>query len=90
MVENIDRVMETVAMEKKKMVWMGASSRRSVEEIYSSLGDVSEEEKLHRCADIYASCATHSSWQHLNEVLYYNNEMKAARKAKAFLQNKDG
>ena len=87
--ENIDKTMETVTMDKRKIVWMGAYyGWRFVEEIYNMMGDASEEEKLHHCADIYATCATQASWEQLNAVLYSNAEMEAAKKAKAFIQEK--
>lgn len=78
--------METVTVDKKKIVWMGVFDRRFVEEAESSMGNSSEEEILHYCADIYATCVCGASWENLNTVLYCNVELEAAKKAKAFLQ----
>ena len=57
----------------------------AVEEIYSSHS--SEEERLQYCAETY-SANPDSSWEELVESLYSHEEMAAAKKAKAFLQQK--
>ena len=57
----------------------------AVGEIYSSHS--SEEERLQYCAETY-SADPDSSWEELVDSLYYYNEMSAAKKAKAFLQQK--
>ena len=57
----------------------------AVEEIYSSHS--SEEERLQYCAETY-SAKPDTSWEELVEELYYNDEVAAAKKAKAFLQHK--
>ena len=59
-----------------------------VEEIYSSHSN--KKEKLHSCADTYATCKPDSSWEDLVQRLYYSGEMAAAKEAKAFLQQKGG
>ena len=62
--------------------------KEAVREIYSSHSI--EEEKLRSCADIYVTCTPNSSWENLVRNLYNNGEMAAAKKAKAFLQQKGG
>ena len=57
----------------------------AVEEIYSSHS--SEEKRLQYCAETY-SAKPDSSWEKLVKSLYYHKEMAAAKKAKAFLQEK--
>ena len=57
----------------------------AVEEIYSSHS--SEEERLQYCAKTY-SAKPDSSWEGLVKSLYYNYEMSAAKKTKAFVQQK--
>ena len=45
-----------------------------------------EKEKTNVLADVYINSRPDSSWQHLVETLYKNNEVAAAREAKSFLQ----
>ena len=86
-VENVTRAMEKVTVDNRRGVWEGIFNHRQlIEEIYSS--HVSEEEKLHSCADIYVNCAPSISWEELVEELYGCDEMAAAKEAKAFLQHK--
>ena len=54
-----------------------------VEEIYQKYS--TEEQRIHACADIYVNCRPDSSWIRLCGVLYGDNEMAAARKAKLFI-----
>ena len=72
-------------MDKSRRVWEIVLEESAVEEIYSSHS--SEEERLQYCAETY-SAEPDSSWEELVESLYYNDEMAAAKKAKAFLQQK--
>ena len=66
-------------------MWERVLEESAVEEIYSSHS--SEEERLQYCAETY-SAKPQSSWEELVESLYYHYEMSAAKKAKAFLQEK--
>ena len=66
-------------------MWERVLGGLAVEEIYSSHS--SEEERLQYCAETY-SAKLDSSWQRLVQSLYYYDEMSAAKKAKAFLQQK--
>ena len=66
-------------------MWKEVLGDLVVKEIYSSHS--SEEKRLQYCADAY-SVKPDSSWEELVEELYYNHEMSAAKKAKAFLQQK--
>ena len=64
-------------------MWEEVLEESAVEEIYSSHS--SEKERLQYCAEIY-SAKPDSSWEELVKSLYYYDEMAAAKKAKAFLQ----
>ena len=66
-------------------MWEMVLRESAVEEIYSSHS--SEEERLQYCAETY-SAKPQSYWEELVQWLYYNYEMAAAKKAKAFLQEK--
>ena len=70
-------------MDKRSEVWERVLEDSTVEKIYSSHS--SEEERLQYCAETY-SANPDSSWEDLVHWLYYNDEMAAAKKAKAFLQ----
>ena len=87
-VGNVTRAMEKVTVDNRRQVWKEVLGKRAVEEIYSSHS--SEEEKLHSCADTYATCKPDSSWEELVQKLYCYREMAAAKEAKAFLQLKGG
>ena len=45
-----------------------------------------EKEKTNVLADVYINSRPKSSWKHLVETLYENNEVAAAKEAKSFLQ----
>ena len=66
-------------------MWEGVLRGSAVKEIYSSHS--SEEERLQYSAETY-SAKPDSSWEELVKSLYYYEEMAAAKKAKAFLQQK--
>ena len=87
-VENVTRVMEKVKVDKRREMWKEVLGKGVVEEIYSSHS--SEEEKLHSCADVYATCKPDSSWKELLQKLYTWGGMAAAKEAKAFLQQRGG
>jgi hypothetical protein len=84
-VENVAGVMENVAVERRKEVWSRGDIVPSpqLEEIYRKYS--TEEQRIHACADIYVNCCPHSSWVHLCQGHYWENEMTAARKAKTFI-----
>ena len=83
-VENVVGVIENVAVERRKEVWSrcGIVPRPLLEEIYQKYS--TEELRIHACADIYVNCHPDSSWTHLCQRLYGQNEMTAVRKAKTF------
>ena len=85
-VGNVTRAMEKVTVDNRRQVWEKVLNRGAVRETYSSHS--SEEEKLHSCADTYATCKPDSSWEQLVWNLYDCGEMAAAKDAKAFLQRK--
>ena len=86
-VDNITGAMEIVTVDKRRRVWESwrVLDWSAVEEIYSSHS--SEEERLQYCAETY-SARPDSSWEELVLQLYFCDEMAAAKKAKAFLQQK--
>ena len=45
-----------------------------------------EKEKTNVLADVYINSRPDSSWEHLVQTLYVNNEVAAAKEAKSFLQ----
>ena len=45
-----------------------------------------EKEKTNVLADVYINSRPESSWEHLVQILYENNEFAAAKEAKTFLQ----
>ena len=45
-----------------------------------------EKEKTNVLADVYINSRPDSSWKHLAETLYRNNEFAAAKEAKSFIQ----
>ena len=47
---------------------------------------ITEKEKTDVLADVYINSRPDSSWEHLVESLYGNNEVAAAKEAKSFLQ----
>ena len=75
-------------MDKRREVWEWVLGESAVAKIYSSHS--SEEERLHSCANTYATCKPDSSWEDLVQELYYYGEMAAAKEAKTFLQQKGG
>ena len=85
-VENMIEVIENVAVHKRKTWFM--------QEIvpHPLLGEIfqteysTEEERIYGYAHLYVNCHPHSSWTHLCKMLYEENEMAAARKAKMFIQ----
>ena len=85
---NVTRAMEKVTVDKRRQVWELVLGKGAVEKIYSNHS--SEEEKLHSCADTFATCKPDSSWEELAQELYDCGEMTAAKEAKAFLQQKGG
>ena len=84
-VENVVGVMENVAVERRKEVWLRENivPRPQLVEIYEKYS--TEEQRIHACADIYVNCHPQPSWTHLYQRLYDENEMTAARKAKTFV-----
>ena len=84
-VENVSGVMESVAVERRKKVWSkwDIVPDQQLEEIYQKYS--TEEQRIHACTDIYVNCCPDSSWTHLHQRLYCENEMTAAKKAKTFI-----
>ena len=88
-VGSVNRVMEKVAVDKRRRVWEKVLGWGAVGEIYSSHS--SEEDKLHSCADTYVTCKPDSSWEEFVHMLYYDfGEMIAAKETKVFFQQEGG
>ena len=81
---NITGAMEIVTEDTRRQVWETVL-RETVKDIYCSHS--SEEERLQYCAHSYTA-KSESSWEDLVGWLYFHGEMAAAKKAKAFLQQK--
>ena len=84
-VENAIGLMESVAVERRKEVWsdLDIVPRPQLEEIYQKYS--TEEQRIHACTDIYVNCHPFSSWTHLCQRLYGENEVTAVRKAKTII-----
>ena len=84
-VENVIGVMENVAVERRREVWSRRDivPRPQLEEIYQKYS--TEKQRIHACADVYVNCRLEPSWTYLCQVLYWEEEMTAARKAKTFI-----
>ena len=84
-VKNVIGVMENVAVERRKEIWSirVIVPHPQLEEIYRKYS--TEEQRIHACADVYVNCHPVSSWTHLCQMLYWEKEMIAARKAKTFI-----
>ena len=81
-------MIENVAVERRKEVWSkrGIIPDQQLEEIYQKYS--TEGQRIHACADFYVNCHPDSSWTHLCQSLYLENEVTAVtavRKAKAFI-----
>ena len=72
-------------MERRKEVWSkwNIIPGPKLEEIYQKYS--TEEQRIHACADIYVNCHPGSSWKHLFQGLFIENEVTAVRKAKTFI-----
>ena len=77
--------MKSVAEDRRKEVWSAFEfvSSQQLEEIYEKY--LTEEQRMHACADFYVDTNPHSSWTHLCWGLYKKSELTAARKAKTFI-----
>ena len=84
-VENVIKVMENVAMDRRKEVWRVWRwvPDPLLEEIYQKYSN--EDQRLQECANFYVNCHCDPSWKRLCRRLFYMNEMTAARKAKTFI-----
>ena len=84
-VENVIKVMENVAVDRRKEVWCGWEMVPDtlLEEIYQKYSN--EDQRLQECTDFYVNYNSDPSWRHLCRGLFYMNEMTAVRKAKTFI-----
>ena len=84
-VKNVIGVMENVTVERRKEMWSewDIVPDPQLEEIYQKYS--TEEQRIHACADVYVNCRPEPSCTHLCQVLYWEKEMTAVRKAKTFI-----
>lgn len=77
--------MENVAVDRRNKIWSRQCivPGKQLKEIYEKHS--TEEQKLHACANFYVNHHTESSWTHLGQILYEEEEMTAARMAKTFI-----
>ena len=89
-VENVIKVMENVAVDRRKEVWRkwGLVPDTLLAEIYQEYSN--EDQRLQECADFYVNYHYDPSWKDLCERLFEMNEMTAARKAKTFTPQTGG
>ena len=82
--DNVIRVMETVAVDRRKGVWSYGICVPDplLEEIYQNYS--TEDQRLHACADFYINFHPDPSWLDICGGLFINHEFTAARKAKTF------
>ena len=90
--DNLVGVMQKLTSDKKRrgVVWRWVL-RWGVHTSDSYLDEVdtkytTEKEKTNVLADVYINSRPDSSWEHLVQTLYLNNEVAAAKEAKLFLQ----
>ena len=90
-VENLVRVMKKLTSDKKKrrkvwgevLEWGYCIPNSYLDEVDTKY--TTEKEKTNVLADVYINSRPESSWEHLVETLYRNNEFAAAKEAKSFL-----
>ena len=84
-VENVVGVMEKATVKSREELWFvwDIVPGSQLEEIYQKYS--TEKQRIHACADFYVNCRPDSSWTHLHQRLYKENEMTAAKKAKTFI-----
>ena len=85
-VENVIEVIENVAVDRRKAWFMQEIVPHPLLEETFQIEYSTEEERILAYADFYTNCHPQSSWIHLCKMLYEENEMTAARKAKTFIQ----
>ena len=89
-VESLVAVMEKVTSDEKRRreVWERVleypTPSSYLDEVYKKY--TTAKEKTHALADVYINSRPESSWQHLVQTLYDENELSAAKEAKSFLR----
>ena len=82
-VDNLTAVMELVTVDRMMEVWRWLGVPESL--VARTAGNLSTpKEKTRACMDIYLNCHPNPSWNSIATVLYYYEEMAAAREAKPF------
>ena len=75
-------------MWERVLEWSYITPSSILDEVYLKYSTT--EEKIHALADIYVNSRPESSWQHLVQILYAENEMAAALEVKPFFQQQIG
>ena len=92
-VDNLVGIMEKITSDKerRKEVWrkvlkwkFHAPDSSYLDEVYTKY--TTEKEQTNVLADVYINSTPVSSWGHLIETLYEEDELAAAKEAKSFLQ----
>ena len=82
-VDNLTAVMELVTTDRMMKVWEELDVPESL--VAMTTENLSTpKEKTRACMDIYLNCHPNPSWNSIATVLYYYEEMAAAREAKPF------
>ena len=92
-VDNLVGVMEKVTSDKQMTKWVWSkvldwklhAPNSYLDEVYTKY--TTEKEQTNVLADVYINSRPDSSWHHLVETLYDNDELAAAKEAKSFLQH---
>ena len=84
-VDNVTKVMEMVPADKIMDVWEELDVRESLVKMKTENLSTTKE-KTRACVDLYLNCypGERPSWEHITEILYYFEEVAAAREAKPF------
>ena len=82
-VENLFGVMEKVADGRAEEVWGRLIPDRTLEDIKSKCS--TEKELVNTCADIYINCRPDSTWDHVANGLYREEETAAVEEVRSYL-----
>ena len=82
-VENLLGVMEKMTDGRAEEVWRGLVEDRKLEDIKRKCS--TEKELVNTCADIYVNCHPESSWEHVADGLYHEEETAAVEEVRSYL-----
>ena len=95
-VDSLVGVMEKVTSGERRrrevweevLKWKYVTPSSCLDKVYTKY--TTDKEKTHALADVYVNSRPESSWQHLVQTLYDEDELAAAKEAKPFLQRNGG